>query len=132
MDYEYLRNHNFDVDGAVERFAGKTDLYDKYIKLFTEEDSYFNLEDAVANLDYVNIESRIEDIDTLFQKMELIGISRLKNTNVDLKNGINIFGLDDVSFYLDENTIEEKALNLFKYVEEEFLLAKKMILKADS
>ena len=27
---------------------------------------------------------------------------------------------------------KEKALNLFKFVEEEFLLAKKMILKADS
>ena len=31
MDYLFLKNRNFDVDGTIERFAGKTDLYEKYI-----------------------------------------------------------------------------------------------------
>lgn len=116
MDYEYLRNHNFDVDGAVERFAGKTDLYDKYIKLFTEEDSYFNLEDAVTNLDYVNMELYVHSLKGLAGNL---GVNSVYNATCVMLKELRTGD-------------KEKALNLFKYVEEEFLLAKNMILKADS
>ena len=74
MNYELLKNHNFDVDGAIERFAGKTDLYDKYIKLFTQEDSYLKLEEAVANMndachgDTVMVEVGISGKDRKYKK----------------------------------------------------------------
>ena len=58
MDYVFLKNRNFDVDGAIERFAGKSDLYEKYIRLFMEEHSFFQLEDAVKKLDYAVIPTK--------------------------------------------------------------------------
>ena len=67
-----------------------------------------------------NHESRILDIELFFNKMKEIGIVILKNESINLDNGINIFGLDDVSFYLDEDKekfhaswIEEKLNEYF-------------------
>lgn len=97
--YEQIKNLNPDIILISGDVIDSRNLnYDLALDFLT------NLK-MISDVYYVsgNHESRIEDIDTLFQKMELIGINRLKNTNVDLKNGINIFGLDDVSFYLDEN-----------------------------
>ena len=47
MDYVFLKNRNFDVDGAIERFAGKSDLYEKYrplVKDFLEKKNELTFE----------------------------------------------------------------------------------------
>lgn len=115
MNYELLKNHNFDVEGAIERFAGKTDLYDKYIKLFTQEDSYLKLEEAVANLDYLEIELNVHSLKGLAGNL---GVNSVYNATCVMLKEIRTG--DKV-----------KAVGLFDYVKEEFLLAKDIILKAD-
>lgn len=115
MNYELLKNHNFDVDGAIERFAGKTNLYDKYIKLFTEEDSYLKLEEAVANLDYSAMELNVHSLKGLAGNL---GVNSVYNAACVMLKEIRTGD-------------KTKAIDLFNYVREEFLLAKGIILKAD-
>ena len=115
MNYELLKNHNFDVDGAVERFAGKKDLYDKYIKLFTTEDSYFQLEKAVANIDYLAMELNVHSLKGLAGNL---GVNSVYNAACVMLKEIRTGD-------------KSKAIGLFNFVKEEFLLAKDIILKAD-
>lgn len=116
MDYELLRNHNFDVDGAIERFSGKTDLYDKYIRLFTEEQSFHKLYESVKEKKYDDVELHVHSLKGLAGNL---GVNSVYNATCIMLKEIRTGD-------------KEKALNLFKFVEEEFLLARKMILKADS
>jgi HPt (histidine-containing phosphotransfer) domain-containing protein len=116
MDYLFLKNRNFDVDGTIERFAGKTDLYEKYIRLFLEEKSYFQLEDAVKNLDYTETENNVHALKGLAGNL---GINSVYNASClmlkELRTG-------------DKN----RAIELFDFVKEEFLQACEVIKTADS
>ena len=116
MDYVFLKNRNFDVEGAIERFAGKSDLYEKYIRLFTEEQSFFQLEDAVNKLDYKEAENNVHSLKGLAGNL---GINSVYNASClmlkELRTG-------------DKN----KAIELFDFVKEEFLLACESIKTADN
>ena len=115
MDYLFLKNRNFDVDGTIERFAGNTDLYEKYIRLFLEEKSYFQLEDAVKNLDYTEAENNVHALKGLAGNL---GINSVYNASClmlkELRTG-------------DKN----RAIELFDFVKEEFLQAREVIKTAD-
>ena len=116
MDYLFLKNRNFDVDGTIERFAGKTDLYDKYIRLFIEEQSFFQLEDAVKNLDYKEAENNVHALKGLAGNL---GVNSVYNASCLMLKEIRTG---------DKN----KAIELFDFVKEEFLLACEVIKTADS
>ena len=116
MDYVFLKNRNFDVHGAIERFAGTNDLYDKYIRLFIEEQSFFQLEDAVKNLDYKEAENNVHALKGLAGNL---GVNSVYNASCLMLKEIRTG---------DKN----KAIELFDFVKEEFLLACEVIKTADS
>lgn len=47
-----LREYGADVDGALERFMADEELFVKCIELFTEDENFKLLEDAIAKKDY--------------------------------------------------------------------------------
>lgn len=116
MNYELLKNHNFDVESAIERFAGKVELYNKYIKLFTEEVTYYQLEEAVKEKKIDLAELYVHSLKGLAGNL---GVNSVYNASCIMLKEIRTG---------DKN----KALTLFNFVKEEFLLAKKIILLADS
>ena len=115
MDYTFLKNRNFDVDGAIERFAGKSELFEKYIRLFLQEKSYFQLEEAVKSLDYIEAENNVHALKGLAGNL---GINSVYNASSlmlkELRTG-------------DKN----KAMELFDFVKEEFFKACEAIKSAD-
>ena len=64
MNYEFLKKQNFDVDGAIERFAGKSELFEKSFDYQT----LVNL--AVENVKTITIDTE-SDLDLSFLGLEV-------------------------------------------------------------
>lgn len=116
MNYEFLKNQNFDVDGAIERFAGKSELFEKYIRLFIQEQSFFQLEDAVKNMNYKEAENNVHALKGLAGNL---GINSVYNASSHMLKELRTG---------DKN----KAMELFDFVKEEFIKACEAIKSADS
>lgn len=52
---EYLLEKGVDLNGALERFLGKEDLYEKFLRKFPEDRNFEDLGEALKQKDYEEV-----------------------------------------------------------------------------
>ena len=62
MNYEILRSGGIDVNDALNRFSGSSELFEKYINRFIGEKSYTELVVSVEKKDYAAAENAVHSL----------------------------------------------------------------------
>jgi len=62
MNYEILRSGGIDVNDALNRFSGSSELFEKYINRFIGEKSYTELVVSMEKKDYAAAENAVHSL----------------------------------------------------------------------
>lgn len=74
MDKEKLIESGIDYENAVRRFAGKKELYEKYLAQFAEDDHMAKAMEALKKKDYQDL---LEQVHTLKGVVGTLGMTAL-------------------------------------------------------
>lgn len=83
----WLQQEGIDVDDAMERFMGNTELLERFLKKFLEDANYKKLEDAIKNKDEKEAYAASHTLKSLTGNLSLTKLHQFFSKQAELIQG---------------------------------------------